>query len=85
MGAGDSPARFETHNWIAVQNPTSEFLIVGLVFGTKRLRNMGDDLGTAIKGFRKGMRDTQDQGLLKADSSGRPEDAEAVFRHADWK
>jgi sec-independent protein translocase protein TatA len=60
-------------------------VIVGLVFGTKRLRNMGDDLGTAIKGFRKGMRDTQDQGLLKADSSGRPEDAEAAFRHADWK
>jgi len=29
--------------------------IVVLVFGTKRLRNMGGDLGAAIKGFRKGM------------------------------
>ena len=32
-------------------------LIVVLVFGTKRLRNMGGDLGAAIKGFRKGMED----------------------------
>jgi len=31
--------------------------IVVLVFGTKRLRNMGGDLGAAIKGFRKGMED----------------------------
>ena len=30
-------------------------LIVVLVFGTKRLRNMGGDLGAAVKGFRKGM------------------------------
>ncbi len=29
--------------------------IVLLVFGTKRLRNLGSDLGTAIRGFRKGM------------------------------
>ena len=28
-------------------------LIVVLVFGTKRLRNMGGDLGAAVKGFRK--------------------------------
>ena len=32
-------------------------LIVVLVFGTKRLRNMGGDLGAAVKGFRKGMGD----------------------------
>ena len=30
-------------------------LIVILVFGTKRLRNIGSDLGSAIKGFKKGM------------------------------
>jgi sec-independent protein translocase protein TatA len=44
--------------------------IVVLVFGTKRLRNMGGDLGAAIKGFRKGMED--DKGAeaerLEADS-----------------
>ena len=32
-------------------------VIVVLVFGTKRLRNMGSDLGAAVKGFRKGMED----------------------------
>ena len=32
-------------------------LIVVLVFGTKRLRNMGGDRGAAVKGFRKGMED----------------------------
>lgn len=29
--------------------------IVLLVFGTKRLRNIGSDLGGAVKGFKKGM------------------------------
>jgi sec-independent protein translocase protein TatA len=28
-----------------------------MVFGTKKLRNMGSDLGAAVKGFRKGMED----------------------------
>ena len=37
-------------------------LIVVLVFGTKRLRNMGGDLGAAVKGFRKGMEDARDDG-----------------------
>lgn len=36
-------------------------LIVVLVFGTKRLRNIGSDLGGAIKGFRKGMEDAPEQ------------------------
>ncbi len=32
-------------------------VIVLLVFGTKRLKNVGQDLGEAIKGFKKGMHD----------------------------
>ena len=32
-------------------------LIVLLVFGTKRLRGAGSDLGEAVKGFKKGMKD----------------------------
>lgn len=36
-------------------------LIVVLVFGTKRLRNMGSDLGAAVKGFRKGMEEGKDE------------------------
>ena len=32
-------------------------VIILLLFGTKRLRNVGTDLGGAIKGFRKAMKD----------------------------
>ncbi|OJA55799.1 Sec-independent protein translocase subunit TatA [Burkholderia ubonensis] len=32
-------------------------LIVALVFGTKKLRNIGNDLGSAVKGFKDGMKD----------------------------
>lgn len=32
-------------------------LIVVLVFGTKKLSNIGRDLGGAVKGFKEGMRD----------------------------
>lgn len=32
-------------------------LIVVLVFGTKKLKNIGSDLGGAVKGFKDGMRD----------------------------
>lgn len=34
-------------------------VIVLLVFGTKRLANIGSDLGGAIKGFKKGMKDDE--------------------------
>jgi sec-independent protein translocase protein TatA len=32
-------------------------LIVVLVFGTKKLKNIGADLGGAVKGFKDGVRD----------------------------
>jgi sec-independent protein translocase protein TatA len=35
-------------------------VIVMLVFGTKRLRNIGSDLGSAVKGFRKGVEEEPD-------------------------
>lgn len=31
--------------------------IVVLLFGTKKLRNIGGDLGNAVKGFKKAMKD----------------------------
>lgn len=34
--------------------------IVVMLFGTKRLRGLGSDLGSAIKGFRKSMQDDGD-------------------------
>jgi sec-independent protein translocase protein TatA len=35
-------------------------LIVVLIFGTKRMRTIGTDLGGALKGFRKAMSDAED-------------------------
>lgn len=35
-------------------------LVVALVFGTKKLSTMGNDLGNAIKGFRSAMREEDD-------------------------
>lgn len=34
--------------------------IVLVLFGAKRLKNVGSDLGTAIKGFKQSMRDGED-------------------------
>jgi len=48
-------------------------VIVLLLFGTKRLRNVGSDLGEAIKGFRKGISDGDD----KAKEQIAKDDAEA--------
>ncbi len=42
---------FSVWHWLIV------LLIVVLVFGTKKLKNMGSDLGGAVKGFKDGMRD----------------------------
>lgn len=35
-------------------------VIIVLLFGTKRLRGIGTDLGSAIKGFRNSVKDTED-------------------------
>lgn len=40
--------------------------IVVLVFGTGKLKNMGKDLGGAIKGFKEGMKDAEDKPAEKA-------------------
>ena len=36
-------------------------LVVVLIFGTKKLRNMGQDLGGAVKGFKEGMKSQDDE------------------------
>ncbi|WP_302602578.1 Sec-independent protein translocase subunit TatA [uncultured Sutterella sp.] len=52
--------------------------IVVLVFGTGKLKNMGKDLGGAIKGFKEGMRDAEDKPADKAaDPKGIPQQAAA--------
>jgi len=41
-------------------------LIIVLLFGTKKLRTMGTDLGGALKGFKKAMKDDEDDAGQKA-------------------
>lgn len=36
-------------------------VVVALVFGTSKLKNVGKDLGGAIKGFKEGMKEAQDE------------------------
>jgi sec-independent protein translocase protein TatA len=43
-------------------------LVVALVFGTKKLRNVGEDLGAANKSFKKGMAEGDENPQLKADA-----------------
>ena len=42
---------FSIWHWLIV------LLIVVMVFGTKKLKNVGTDLGAAVKGFKDGMKD----------------------------
>jgi sec-independent protein translocase protein TatA len=60
-------------------------LIIMVLFGTKKLRNIGEDLGGAIKGFRKSMHDTeqaeaakQTEAAKQATPDPKPIDAQAT-------
>ena len=50
---------FSIWHWLIV------LLIVIMVFGTKKLKNLGSDLGGAVKGFKDGMK----EGGTKADEA----------------
>lgn len=45
---------FSIWHWLIV------LVVVVLLFGTKKLRNVGGDLGAAIRSFRKGLNEAQD-------------------------
>ena len=45
---------FSIWHWLIV------LVIIMMVFGTKKLRNIGSDLGSAVKGFKDGMREGQE-------------------------
>ena len=53
---------FSIWHWLVV------LLIVVLVFGTKKLKNIGTDLGGAVKGFKDGVKD----GGASADAAAPP-------------
>jgi len=63
---------FSLWHWVVV------LVVVLLIFGTKRLRGAGRDLGEAIKGFKKGMSDADaPQGELSDQSQSRENASQA--------
>jgi len=52
---------FSIWHWLIV------LLVIILIFGTAKLKNMGKDMGGAIKGFKEGMKDGTDDVAGKVD------------------
>ncbi len=50
---------FSIWHWLIV------LLIVVMVFGTKKLKNIGSDLGGAVKGFKEGIKEADDTNLTE--------------------
>ena len=57
---------FSIWHWLIV------LLIVVMVFGTKKLKNMGSDLGGAVKGFKDGMKDGSAGSAAGSDAPAAP-------------
>ena len=49
-------------------------LIVALIFGTKKLKNVGGDLGSAMKSFRSAMREGADDSEAEAERASLAKD-----------
>ena len=64
-------------------------VIVLLLFGTKKLRNLGGDLGSAIKGFRGAVKDggkeetTEESVQLEQDPADNVVDGEVAKKERD--
>ncbi|MGE7958146.1 twin-arginine translocase TatA/TatE family subunit [Pseudomonas sp. NPDC089530] len=57
---------FDWKHWIVI------LVVVVLVFGTKKLKNLGTDVGESIKGFRKAMNDDEKPAEPAAPSTAQP-------------
>jgi len=65
---------FSIWHWLVV------LVIVLLIFGTKKLKNLGGDLGGAIKSFKQSMKDDGDSDAPK---SGEGSDAKKINSDSD--
>ena len=63
---------FSIWHWLIV------LLIVMLIFGTKKLRNMGQDLGGAVKGFKEGMKTPDEEKPTQANEPGQQLGAKTI-------
>jgi len=66
---------FSIWHWLIV------LLVVILIFGTKKLRNLGTDLGSAVKGFKDGMKsDEKDKPAAEIAAKGNTVEGEIKDR-----
>ncbi len=65
---------FSIWHWLIV------LLVVVVIFGTKKLRNIGSDLGGAVKGFKDGMKSG---GEGEADVANAPAQQVTTAKRAD--
>jgi sec-independent protein translocase protein TatA len=70
---------FSIWHWLIV------LLVVVLIFGTKKLKNVGSDLGAAVKGFKDGVKGGAESGeplppsqQVSSNPSGKPVDSNTV-------
>tara|TARA_B100000686_G_scaffold189824_1_gene196481 strand:- start:3671 stop:3892 length:222 start_codon:yes stop_codon:yes gene_type:complete len=62
---------FSIWHWLVV------LVIVVIVFGTKKLRNIGGDVGGAVKEFKDGMKDKDEEDTSSLKVSGKTAEDEA--------
>lgn len=58
-------------HWVIV------LVVVVLVFGTKKLANVGSDLGKAVKGFKDGVKGEEEKSLAHQEKDGGTIDVQA--------
>lgn len=64
---------FSIWHWLIV------LLVVLLVFGTKKLRNLGSDLGGAVKGFKDGIKEgSSDDKPAEGQTTAKVENAQTI-------
>ena len=68
---------FSLWHWLIV------LLIVVLIFGTKKLKNIGGDVGGAVNEFKKAMKDGQDKLADEADKAGTTIEGEVTSKTKD--
>jgi len=65
---------FSIWHWLIV------LLVVVVIFGTKKLRNIGSDLGGAVRGFKEGMKGASEG---EADAASAPAAQVTTAKRAD--
>ena len=63
---------FSIWHWLIV------LLIVVMVFGTKKLGNIGADLGKAVKGFKDGVKVNEEEGAKKAELNDKQDSSTVI-------